>query len=1186
MVSWLALSPSPALLSPAQAQSESAATTTPSATPATPSVSTIGMLPIHGVSVDLDALPTPGKDKDKPKNNDEMIAALQSLWDSYLKGAGFNVISFTADVNDLGERGAGRLARLCTWAKQNNVRIAPTLIGAPEGKPLPTDYPNKAASFVGKVIATLGAEGAPSYAQIMLYQLERPLNHPASHGPMEASAAAATLKATAEAVRAAEQAGLAQAGIQASPLLVRASFDYELIKRGAIVNTPMSDDTYGEAYAALRDYLVAVFGSAPVEAVAIEWFPGSLTSEGVSRMPDLMLKLQADLPGKLLVMNTGYSSAAGSDTSQAKFYALAFNNLVDLRARQGVESPFTGILWRNALDSGAGTVKRMTPEEIANEDWSQRAAELNRMWTDPKADAKDTRNWLATVQSGFGMLSRANESSQGLAPKTAYLVMSRLETALATSPEAADAVAMVKELVAPGSGGKGQLKSRLQGAMLSMLDVFLSKTAENLFTPKEEASPFPATPNQPLPVPDVQITELGTLPASVVVNANVTIPVTLFNAGSATARDAAVYLREKQVDLAHSNPTLLLPGASTTVQLSFTASKPGEMTGIAVEAFCANDADPASNHAELGNLHVEQKSGPPKPPRHFDDVVIHTGGVFTASDITTGNGGGGKTSTTSDPGSIQIVDMGPPRNGGFGSVFGSSMTSTGGSPDAGAGGGVVMMGQTSGSGGTAGAGTTAGGTPRSAPAPSAPAPVVTPPINMTLTNPFSTAFQYAVATLFVEGQKIASRSLGTVLPGTNRTVSFTEWKAAKAGTYKIRVDLEGMAGWGKKLKSSAASEVTVGSAPAPAPVAVRPLTPGPATPASPATTTGMGQPRPVFATRDLTPYVRPASSGLVPMPRGGIRGGMGGVRGLGLTAPFGLTANSILVRPFPATVGAPLDVSVQLANRDGTPAGNVSVQVSVDGEDLGSVSVALPATGSAIASGFRSWTAKSGRHDFRAVVTAGDKSGEATKAVLVNAAGAGPFAGRPLGGVTAGTMTAGGMKPGGMSSGGMSSGGMSTGGMSTGGMATGTMTPSRPGGMTPFGGRPAPGMSVAPDLQVTTTDIKIAPPAPAQGTAAVINVTVRNLGAALATDGKVLLVLHADGKEIERKQFPAAVAARGMLALQWPITAPAGALSVSATATATGDGNPNNNTARSGVTTPKTMTTPIKIAPTTTTMSR
>jgi hypothetical protein len=302
--------------------------------------------------------------------------------------------------------------------------------------------------------------------------------------------------------------------------------------------------------------------------------------------------------------------------------------------------------------------------------------------------------------------------------------------------------------------------------------------------------------------------------------------------------------------------------------------------------------------------------------------------------------------------------------------------------------------------------------------------------------------------------------------------------------------------------------------------------------------------------------------------------------------PYGLTANSILVRPFPAAVGAPLDVSVQLANREATPAGNVSVQVSVDGEDLGSVSVALPASGSAIASGFRSWTAKSGRHDFRAIVTAGDQRGEATKAVLVNAAGGGPFAGRPMGGATAGTMTAGGMKPGGMSTGGMSTGGMSTGGMSTGGMATGTMTPSRPGGMTPFGGRPAPGMSVAPDLQVTTTDIKIAPPAPAQGTAAVINITVRNLGAALATDGKVLLVLHADGKEIERKQFPAAVAARGMLALQWPITAPAGALSVSATATATGDGNPNNNTARTGVTTPKTMTTPIRVAPTTTTMSR
>ena len=693
-------------------------------------------------------------------------------------------------------------------------------------------------------------------------------------------------------------------------------------------------------------------------------------------------------------------------------------------------------------------------------------------------------------------------------------------------------------------------------------------------------------------MPDVQITDLGTLPATAMIQSQVTVPVTLFNAGTAPARDAAVYLRDKKADLARSNPILIQPGASTTVQLTFTVNQGGEMTGIAVDAFCANDADPNSNHAELGNLKVVQQpgGGGPKGPHHLDDIVIKNGGVLATTNSN------GSTTTTSDPGSIQIVDMGPPKSGGFGSVvtgggFGSSMTGTSGSSDGGAGGGVIMMGQTGGgsggAAGTAGAGTTAGsggGAPKPAPTPG---PVVTPPINMTLTNPFSTAFQYAVATLFVEGQKIASRSLGTVLPGTNRTVSFTEWKATKAGTYKIRVDLEGMGSWSKKLKSSATGEVTVGSSPQPTPVAVRPLTPSP-TPASPAQP-GMsmgGQPRPVFQTRNLTPYVRPGSSGLV--PRVGVRGGMGGVggvRGLGVMGPLGLTANSILVRPFPAAVGAPLDVSVQLANRDATPAGTVSVQVFVDGEDLGSVSVAVPASGSAIASGFKSWTAKSGRHDFRAVVIAGEQRGEATKAVLVNAAGAGPFAGRPMGGVTAGTMsTGGGMKP----------GGMTAGGMSTGGMTTGTMTPSRPGGMTPvttsspFGGRPGPGMSMGPDLQVTATDIKIAPPAPAQGTAAVINVTVRNLGAALATDGKVLLVLHADGKEIERKQFPAAVAARGMLALTWPITAPAGALSVSATATVTGDGNPNNNNARSGIATaPKTMTTPIRVAPTTTTtMSR
>ena len=202
-----------------------AAADSTSTTPAVATVASVGLLPIHGILVDLDALPSvgggsdddkgegkdkgKGKDKDKGRDKDngnaadDNFGALQELWTSYLKGAGFNVLYLPFDVHDLGDRGAGRLARLCLWSKQNNVRLAPVLAGAAEGQPLPADYATHAASFVGKVIANLGPANLASYSQIMFFQLERPLNQPASHGAIEASAAQTLLKSAAESVRAA-----------------------------------------------------------------------------------------------------------------------------------------------------------------------------------------------------------------------------------------------------------------------------------------------------------------------------------------------------------------------------------------------------------------------------------------------------------------------------------------------------------------------------------------------------------------------------------------------------------------------------------------------------------------------------------------------------------------------------------------------------------------------------------------------------------------------------------------------------------------------------------------------------------------------------------------------------------------------------------------------------------------------
>ncbi len=1120
-----------ALACAATARADDAAAPAPAAAaPPAATAATVGLLPIHGVAVDLDALP--GEGRGSERNAAQSTAALQTLWDGYLKGAGFNVIGFPVDVHDLGERGAIRVARLCTWAKQNNVRLAPNLVGAPEGKPLPADYPQLAAAFVGKVIAELGTAGAPAYAQIMLYQLGRPLNHPASHGPMEAAAASAVLKAAAESVRATEQAALASSGMQASPLLVSVSMDYELIRRGAIAHTPLTDESYQGAADAASDWLATVLGAAPVEAVAIEWFPGSLSSEGVERMPDLMTRLQADLPGKLLLMDTGFSSAAGSDTAQARFYALTLNNLCDLRARQGVDSPFAGILWRNAVDGGTGGAKPLTPDQIAKQDWGARAKDLDRMWTDPKADPKEARSWLAGIQSNFGLISRASSSSSGLAPKTAFVVISRLETALARSPQASDALAAVQELVSSDNGGVGtKIKTRLQSAMFGLLDAFLSKTAENLFAP--ESAPAPAAPGAAVALPDVQIVDVGMLPASGTVNAPISIPVTLFNAGAAPATDAAVYLRDQASDLAHSNPTVLSPGATTTVQLTWTPTRSGRVAAIALDAYCNNDADPQTNHADLGDLQVNAGTTPPKPPRHISDVRGQIGGVLATSDVT----------TQTTPGFVHITDLStsmvfatPTRSSGAGSTGSGGGGSTGSTS--------VRMAPAPGSGDGA-----AGSTSARPIAPAAPAAATGSPVTMTLVNPFGTAFRSTVATLRVDGRSVAERDLGTMLPGQRRSVSFTEWTPPAPGAYRVQVDLRGVGPQGKPLTSSATSQVVIVGEDR----SVR-TTP----PASP-----MSAPvRTPFATRTMMPLVRPASSQTLPAmgarPFG--RPGAPGVRGLVGGAVLGLSANSIVLRPFPPAAGAPLDVSVQLNNAAGAAAGTAQVRLSVDGEDLGLVNVGVPAAGFAMASGFRSWAAKPGRHDFRAVVTMGGGRAEASKAVFVSPGGARGF-GRPLpGGASTGVVagTPSGTMPGtrGIQTGPRPVTPLGGGAKPTAGAPTMGGAP----GLKPFA-KP-PGAGGAPDLQLASTDLRVAPPAPTAGSSAVVSLNVRNVGSAPAMGGTVLLVLAADGKEVARTQLGAAVTANGVLALQWPITVPAGAWSVTATATAPGDANPNNNVAR------------------------
>ena len=149
---------------PGWARAEGEAAPAPAAPPAAPPesaspVSATGLLPIFGVGLDLDGLSSSA-------SPDDAVASVQKLWDKYLKAAGFNVIQFPVEVKELGDKGAGRLAKLCVWAKANNVRLAPILIGAAPGEPLPGDFPDRVGAFAAKTVELTG-KSAQSMLKLM-----------------------------------------------------------------------------------------------------------------------------------------------------------------------------------------------------------------------------------------------------------------------------------------------------------------------------------------------------------------------------------------------------------------------------------------------------------------------------------------------------------------------------------------------------------------------------------------------------------------------------------------------------------------------------------------------------------------------------------------------------------------------------------------------------------------------------------------------------------------------------------------------------------------------------------------------------------------------------------------------------------------------------------------------------------
>jgi len=951
------------------------------ATEASP-VSATGLLPVFGVAVDLDAMGKP----------DQAVSSMQKLWDQYLKNAGFNVVQFPVDVHELGDKGAGRLAKLCAWAKTNNVRLAPILSGAPVGSPLPDDYPDKAGAFVAKTVELVGKSDAQAYAQIMLYQIERSLNHPASHGPADASKMATLIQQTVEKVRSSEQAALTGTQLQATPVLASASFDYELIRVGAIAHVAITDDAYRQAYASMHDYLGAVLASAPVDVVQIEWFPGSFSSEAVDRLPDLITKLQTDFPGKLLIMGTGYSSAPGVEGEQSGYYTKAFQNLSDLRTNQGVESSFAGILWRNAVDqpgSAPSPPSSKTQEEMAKWNWPDRAAELTRMWNEPGADSKEMRWWLGSVESHFGLVSTTKDAKPG-EPKASYELLTRLKSSLLAAAEATGAGDIAKELSSQG-GGKGigsAVKERLQSALFGMLDAWVAKTAENLVSGGggggggDQGGSVPAP--TPASVPDLVVIGSPTIPAAKQ-GELAPVLVTVGNQGQVMATNFTVYLLEGQKDIIHSNPATLAPQGTTTVQLDWIPDHPGNFHDLSVYAYCDNETDLSQNQSTPSDIMVANSGGGGGTGPGGGGIKGggRYGGMYV--DPSTLGGVKGSISTSTAPGFIQIQTIRSitPTN-----VMMSAKTPTalmtggpsgGTSPRMSSGTGSPRMGILG--GGTGGA-TGSTSSPMMASGTGGLAPMS---LAFSVSNPFTHDFANVKGTLKIDGKLIATKDLGTLHRFERRTITFAQWTPPRTGTFPVLIELTGLGPMMKVLSSTATDQIVVGGGAGSTATRSFAIT-GTGTGGTPPP--GGGARAPMPQTRLITPLLTRSMG--APIGRGVQTRSIFASRAAGLgPSLFGLAPNSIVLDPFPVPLGKDVDLMVRLFNSERAPANKVKVEAFVDLEKLGETTVDLPIARVVDAKGFKSWKAKQGRHNYRVVVTSGPRTATSIKPVDVGPAGQG-----------------------------------------------------------------------------------------------------------------------------------------------------------------------------------------------------
>jgi len=381
------------------------------------SISQTGLLPVYGVDARLDPSWVDGSQFPSQSTNfpnSGTSAAFQQVWGA-LQPGGYSVLRVPLDVRD-STGSANRAANLCVWAKSNNVQLIFLLTGEASGQPIGADFPKRASDFLKAFVALMRGNNGQylaNYTQIMAYQINDEINHPGHHGGMVESAAQQLALAAAKSVRSSELDALNGSGLSATPLMTSVSFDSYLISAGAIAGGTMTDAAYTKAYQSLKLYLSGLSGSADLDLLLVDWFAGSVGGGGVEKIPDMLKSLITDVPGKQLVLGTGFSTAFRSADEQKRLFTTAFANLGDLRASIGTNCPFVGTIFHEALNGSTpnpDAPRTTLPGEMDKWDWPAKAAELTAMWTKKKKSA-DMAWWLTRVENNMGLVTLQSDSS-------------------------------------------------------------------------------------------------------------------------------------------------------------------------------------------------------------------------------------------------------------------------------------------------------------------------------------------------------------------------------------------------------------------------------------------------------------------------------------------------------------------------------------------------------------------------------------------------------------------------------------------------------------------------------------------------------------------------------------------------------------------------------------------------------